>query len=147
MNAKISGYLILYGVFMILLGGVGYLSNPEKAKTALMAGGSFGALSVVWGVLWARGLCWSRFAALATTIVIIVASTGRGILGWQAVTEGQSEKLFAACLITVMLAASIAMLIGLVKSLKLRPAAVSAQANRAPEKREPPESHAQERPT
>ena len=49
MNTKTAGYLIVMGL-------VGYLSNPEKAKTALMSGGTFGALSILWGVLGARGV-------------------------------------------------------------------------------------------
>src|SRR3989454_3916068 len=59
MNTKTAGYLILYGAFLIVMGLLGYLSNPEKAKTALMSGGTFGALSIVWGVLGARGVRWS----------------------------------------------------------------------------------------
>ena len=116
MNTKTAGYLILYGGFLIVLGLLGYWSNPEKAKTALMTGGAFGALSILWGVLGARGVGWSRFAALATTIVMIAALGGRSIVSWLAVIEGQSEKRFAASLITLMLAASIAVLIGLIKA-------------------------------
>jgi hypothetical protein len=67
MNAKTAGYLILYGGFLIFCWVLGYLSNPEKAKTALMSGGTFGALSIVWGVLGARGVRWSLPAALVTT--------------------------------------------------------------------------------
>ncbi len=56
MSVKTAGYLILYGAFLIGCGALGYWSNPEKAKTALMSGGTFGALSILWGVLGARGL-------------------------------------------------------------------------------------------
>lgn len=54
MNTTTAGYLILYGAFLIVIGLLGYLSNPEKAKTALMSGGTFGALSILWGVLGAH---------------------------------------------------------------------------------------------
>jgi len=57
------------------MGLLGYLSNPEKAKTALMSGGTFGALSIVWGVLGARGFRWSLPAALATTGIYTRAYT------------------------------------------------------------------------
>lgn len=50
MNSKTAGYLIFYGAFLIFMGLLGYLSNPEKAKTALMSGGTFGVLSILWGV-------------------------------------------------------------------------------------------------
>ena len=67
MNSKTAGYLICYGAFLIVMGLLGYLSNPEKAKTALMSGGTFGALSILWGVLGARGVQWSQLAATVTT--------------------------------------------------------------------------------
>ncbi len=47
MNNKIALWLILYGAFMILVGLAGYVSNPEKAKTAQMSGGTFGALLIL----------------------------------------------------------------------------------------------------
>jgi len=50
MNTKAAGYLIFYGGLLVLAGLAGYLSNPEKAKTALISGGTFGALSILWGV-------------------------------------------------------------------------------------------------
>lgn len=118
MNTKTAGYLIFYGAFLIVIGLLGYLSNPEKAKTALMSGGAFGALSILWGVLGARGLRWTLPAALATTVLLALALVWRASVGWLAVIEGKSEKLIAATLITLMLAASVAMLICLLKARK-----------------------------
>ena len=121
MNTKTAGYLILYGGFLIVLGLLGYLSNPEKAKTALMSGGTFGALSILWGVLGARGVRWSLPAAIGTTGLLALVFAWRASVGWLAVLDGKSEKLFAAILITLMLAASAAMLPMLFRSLKPRP--------------------------
>ena len=121
MNAKTAGYLIFYGAFLIVMGLVGYLSNPEKAKTALMSGGTFGALSILWGVLGARGVRWSLPAAIGTTGLLALVFAWRASVGWLAVLDGKSEKLFAAILITLMLAASAAMLPMLFRSLKPRP--------------------------
>lgn len=106
MNTKTAGYLILYGTFLIVIGLAGYLSNPEKAKTALMSGGTFGALSILWGVLGARGVRWSLWAAIITTGFLALIFTWRASIGWLAVMDGKSEKLVAAVLITAMLAAS-----------------------------------------
>ena len=116
MNTKAAGYLVLYGVFLIVMGLVGYLSNPEKAKTALMSGGTFGALSILWGVLGARSVRWSLPAAIGTTGFLAVVFAWRASLGWLAVLDGRSEKLFAAVLITAMLAASAMMLPCLLKA-------------------------------
>ena len=118
MNTKTAGYLIFYGGFLILCGLLGYLSNPEKAKTALMSGGTFGVLSIVWGVLGARGARWSLPAALATTGLLALVFAWRASVGWLAVIDGKREKLFAASLITLMLAASVLMLLCLLKARK-----------------------------
>ncbi len=118
MNARTAGYLVFYGGFLILMGLAGFLSNPEKAKTALMSGGTFGALSILWGVMGARGARWSLPAAMTTTGLLAAVFVWRASAGWIAVAGGQAEKQFAASLITLMLAASIAMLIGLFKARK-----------------------------
>ncbi len=118
MNARTAHYLMAYGGFLMLMGLAGFLSNPEKAKTALMSGGTFGALSILWGVLGARGVRWSLLAAKTTTGLLAVVFVWRASVSWLAVLDGHAEKLVAASLITMMLAASIAMLIGLFKARK-----------------------------
>ena len=118
MNTKTAGYLMLYGAFLIVMGLLGYLSNPEKAKTALMSGGTFGTLSIIWGVLGARGFRWSLPAAVVTTGLLALVFAWRASVGWLAVLNGKSEKLFAASLITLMLAASVPMLLDLLKARK-----------------------------
>src|SRR5881409_814203 len=88
MNTKTAGYLILYGAFLIMMGLLGYLSNPEKAKTALMSGGTFGALSIVWGVLGARGVRWTLPAAMVTRrqaqAAAATSATSRKPFKWKA---------------------------------------------------------------
>jgi uncharacterized membrane protein (UPF0136 family) len=130
MNTRTAGYLMLYGAFLIVMGLLGYLSNPEKAKTALMSGGTFGALSIVWGVLGARGVRWSLPAALATTGLLALVLAWRASVGWLAVIDGKREKLFAASLITLMLAASVLMLLSLLKSRKSAKAQQPASSER-----------------
>ncbi len=82
MNTKTAGYLILYGGFLIVMGLVGYLSNPEKAKTALMSGGTFGSLLILWGVLGARGVRWSLPASIVTTGFLTLVFAWRASMGW-----------------------------------------------------------------
>lgn len=110
MRIEMAHWQILYGVFLIAAGAAGYLSNPEKAKTALMSGGTFGGLSIVWGVLAQRGLRWSRKAAIVTTGCLAAVFTWRAGVAWATVLGGNSDKLFTACLISAMLTASLAML-------------------------------------
>ncbi len=118
MNTKIAGYLMFYGNFLISMGLLGYLSNPEKAKTALMSGGTFGALSILWGVLGARGVRWSLPAAWVSTGLLTLVFAWRASVGWLAVLDGKSEKIFAAVLITAMLVGSVLMLLALTQARK-----------------------------
>ncbi len=110
MNKSFSRWMIIYGIFLIAAGVTGYLSNPEKAKTALMSGGTFGVLSLVWGILSARGVEWSRKAAVGMMGFLALVFSWRAAAGWAAVFGGKPEKLFAAVLITLMLTATAAML-------------------------------------
>ena len=130
MNTKTAGYLILYGAFLIIMRLLGYLSNPEKAQTALLSGGTFGALSIVWGVLGARGVRWTLPAAMVTTGLLALVLVWRASVGWLAVIDGKREKLFAASLITLMLAASMLMLLCLLKSRKTAEAEQPASGER-----------------
>jgi uncharacterized membrane protein (UPF0136 family) len=110
MTKNLGTWMIAYGGFLIAIGAIGYLSNPEKAATALLSGGTFGALSMVWGALLRRGNDWARWAALATTGFLTVVFAWRATVSWLAFQGGQSEKLVAAVLITAMGVASLATL-------------------------------------
>lgn len=107
MTPATGNWMIGYGAFLIAMGITGYLSNPEKAATAMLSGGTFGTLSMAWGALLRRGHAWARRGALATTGLLAVVFTWRASVGWLAVHAGQSEKLVAAVLISAMLIASL----------------------------------------
>lgn len=103
-----------FGIFLILCGLAGFLSNPGGAKTALISGGSFGGLSALWGVLMLKSFAWAKVAAWVSTLVLVAAFAWRSVAGWMAYAAGQ-PKLFAASLITLMLAASLASLVVLAR--------------------------------
>lgn len=107
-------WFVGFGVFLILCGVAGFLSNPAGAKTALLSGGTFGALSAFWGLLMLRGFGWARVAAWVSTMVLVAAFTWRSIAGWMAYASGE-PKLFAALLITLMLTASLATVVVLAR--------------------------------
>jgi uncharacterized membrane protein (UPF0136 family) len=109
-----SRWLIGFGIFLILCGVAGFLSNPAAAKTALISGSTFGGLSILWGILLAKGAVWAKAAALVTTILLCAAFSWRATVSWQAAAAGE-PKTFAASLITLMLVGSIATLIRLVR--------------------------------
>lgn len=106
-------WLAAYGVFLVAVGVAGYLSNPEKARTALFSGGTFGGLSALWGVLALRGVAWAPRAALVTTSLLSAVFVWRAYAGWTAVAGGQAEKRTAAILISLMLCASLATILRL----------------------------------
>jgi len=108
-------WFIGFGIFLFVCGLAGFLSNPSGAKTALISGGTFGFLSALWGVLMARGLVWARIAALGCTGFLAAVFTWRAAAGWMAYSAGQ-PKLFAATLITLMLAGSLISIGVLVKN-------------------------------
>lgn len=104
---KFSGrWFIGFGLFLVLCGIAGFLSNPAGAKTALISGGTFGALSSFWGILMIRGIRGARYAALGCTGFLAIVFTWRATVGWMAFASGE-PKLFAASLITLMLAGSL----------------------------------------
>jgi uncharacterized membrane protein (UPF0136 family) len=108
-------WFVGFGLFLILCGVAGYLSNPAVAKTALMSGGTFGGLSVLWGVLMMKGFGWAKIAAWVSTLLLVAAFAWRSIAGWMAYVAGE-PKLFAASLISLMLAASLASVVVLWRS-------------------------------
>ena len=104
-----------YGLFLFLCGLAGYLSNPEAAKTALISGSVFGALSFGWGLLMLGSIRWARIAAAVTTGMLSVVFIWRSSASWMATADGEA-KTFAAILITLMLLGSLLSLAVLWKS-------------------------------
>lgn len=102
----IGKWYVGYGAFLCLCGVVGYLSNPEAAKTALISGTVFGGLMAFWGYLMLRQWPAAWWAAAITTVMLTGVFTWRSTVGWQQTLAGE-PKLFAAILISLMLAASL----------------------------------------
>jgi uncharacterized membrane protein (UPF0136 family) len=109
MHRSLGVWLTAYGAFLVAAGVAGYLSNPERAATALASGGTFGGLAIVLGALLRRGRGWARWAGLATASLLSVVFAWRATVSWVAVSAGE-PKLFAAGLITAMGLASLATL-------------------------------------
>lgn len=107
-------WFVGFGAFLILCGVAGFLSNPAGAKTALLSGGTFGALSILWGVLLLRGVGWARLAGVAMTVFLALVFAWRATAGWMAYAAGE-PKLFAATLITLMFTGAVVTLMVMVR--------------------------------
>lgn len=94
--------LLAYGIFLIAIGLAGYLNNPEKAKTALISGGVFGGIHLVWAWMWNRYNQIARYGVAVTVVMVLAASTWRTWATWQAFWAGDESKRFPALLITAM---------------------------------------------
>lgn len=114
---KLGRWFIGFGVFLFVCGILGYASNPEGAKTALMTGSMFGAINAGIGLGLMGRQYWLRFAALAVTLLLIAAFSWRATVGWQGVAAGEG-KLFAASLISLMLVGAVLTLIQLLRFWK-----------------------------
>lgn len=106
--------------FLVVCGLVGFLSNPERALTALLSGLVFGSLFAAWGVLLQQGRAWGRKAGLVTLALLLIAFGWRGVVSWQIVAGGGDYKILASVLITLMFGGA---LLVAWQSLRLKPKA------------------------
>ncbi|MFP4351441.1 MAG: TMEM14 family protein [Puniceicoccaceae bacterium] len=94
--------LLAYGLFLLALGIAGYVNNPDGAKTALVSGGVFGGVHLLWAWLWNRRQRIARYGAGATLVLVLAASTWRMTVSWQAFLGGDETKRFVAFILTAM---------------------------------------------
>ena len=118
MNPKMAGYLILQGGFLVLLGVLGFMLNPEKASIPLLALGAFGTLAAGLGVMGARAVRGSLQLAVAALAAFIGVCAWRAGVGWLAVIEGPADNLSPTLALSLMLASSSVLLAGLISSRK-----------------------------
>ncbi len=110
MKTQTADFLPVFGVFLVFVGGIGYMTHPEKETGFLIAGLLFGALCVVWGLLGASGIRWSWSAGFGTIVLLAAGCVWRAVVNWTAVAEGDSERAFTAGLVTLTAAISALML-------------------------------------
>jgi uncharacterized membrane protein (UPF0136 family) len=111
-------WIKLYGFFLIAAGFAGWLSNPEKAQTALISGATFGTLALALGFVAATGRRWALWATLGVSAMLGAVFTIRSLITWRAYSGGNEDKLFAACLITSMLVATLALIPIVIRELR-----------------------------
>jgi uncharacterized membrane protein (UPF0136 family) len=106
-KTQLAKTFLFYGIFLILIGILGYVSNPEKAKTALLSGGTFGLLNIALSFFIDKGAGWPRRLGLGLSSFLSLVFAWRASVSWLAVIQGNDSKVIAASLITLMLVASL----------------------------------------
>lgn len=112
---RVALILTVYGVFLLLAGLAGYLSNPERAKTALLSGGLFGTLSIGLGWLARGGWARARAVGLGLAAFLGTVFVWRSVVTWMAVAGGAGEKTTAAWLISAMLVGTVVLAMALLR--------------------------------
>jgi hypothetical protein len=107
-------WVIAYGAFLIIIGLLGYASNPAQAKTALISGGSFGTLNLLFGLALLRGFAVFRGIAIGVAATLSLIFIWRSTVSWLAFAAGE-PKLIAAVLISSMLLASLSLIFQLLR--------------------------------
>ncbi len=120
--------LIYYGLFLIAMGLLAAFVRPEtgqigfnpEARTAIVSGSIAGGISIVWGLLVvAKGMAWPLVGGLITSALFLAAFCWRATVGWMDFAGGESEKWFAATLITVMAVVSAVIVVLLARLVRL----------------------------
>lgn len=105
MNSKMALYLLIYGIGLMALALLTNRAAPEMARVTLITGLAGGGLCALWGVLGLLGHR-RRGGAIVTLILVCLALVTQTINGWLE----RSEGLLAPTLMTLMLVASVGIL-------------------------------------
>jgi uncharacterized membrane protein (UPF0136 family) len=120
MSRRVGNLLVLYGLFLFLCGILGYLATRETSTSSLLNGGIFGTLMCLGGLLGRQGRLWTLPAAVSATSVFTLTFLWRGILQWYHAVTDDTSRWIVAVLLTLMFAASCAMLVVLLKHYRHR---------------------------
>lgn len=123
MGAKSSRWLVGYGLLLIALGVMSVAIMGPKAKTGLYTGLGVGALSILWGMLMARGLPWVLPVAIGNIGFGALAFGWRAFISWLALLDGKPDRLVPALISTLMCAGAAAVFAQLLRQWREEEAA------------------------
>jgi uncharacterized membrane protein (UPF0136 family) len=102
MKNRTTVWLVVYGVFLITTGIIGYEITQETSTSAIANGIVFGTLMIIMGILHQHGRPWTMPASLAATSIFTLTFLWRGALQWFEVVAGNADRSSVAILLTVM---------------------------------------------
>jgi uncharacterized membrane protein (UPF0136 family) len=110
--------VVLYGLFLVATGILGYVLTGETSSSSLVNGVVFGSLMTLLGVLLRNGRPWTLPASTSAAAIFSLTFLWRGGVQWQSTMSGEDEHLSIALLLTVMFTVSVAVTLLLVKNLR-----------------------------
>jgi hypothetical protein len=102
--------MLIFGLFVALIGITAFLAIGPTAKTAVMSGGTVGLISIGWSVLIRQGKPWAVTGAMVTLVFLLGVFAWRASVGWMAYANGNTAKAVPAALISAMWVAAAASL-------------------------------------
>lgn len=118
MPKHLGTLLTLYGFFLLLCGGIGFVITKESSTSSLLNGGVFGSLMAILGLLGRNGRMWTFPAALSATAIFTLTFVWRGSLQVFAAVTTESSRWPVASLLVLMVVASAYVLLALIRSYK-----------------------------
>ena len=115
MKIEIEKYLLLYALFLVLSGAVGYVTSPVHAVTAIAGGIAGSGLVLFLRALYKKKILWATSAVNAVVGVFTLTFAWRGATIWAQVFEGSKERTILAALLTVMFVVSLGMVALLIR--------------------------------
>ncbi|MCH8028387.1 MAG: hypothetical protein IH874_00425 [Candidatus Dadabacteria bacterium] len=97
----------LYGLLILIVGYLVFVSNPQGGRWTLLAFGAAGNLMLLWAILMRKGWRHAPLGSLLTLLLIAGALSWFAFRSWKgALTEGEGTA--AAVISTGLLAATVA---------------------------------------
>ena len=102
MHKRLGILLIVYGLFLVASGVVGFYLMAGTSASSLFNGSVFGTFVVVLGLLHRQGRMWTQPASLSAVAIFLLTFTWRASVQWYAVAEGSSDRVGIVILLITM---------------------------------------------
>lgn len=106
---RLSLYLVLYAVFLVSMGVVGWQMNPTTSITSLLGGLAGGSWILSMSSLVRRNVQWANTSVLTAIGIFTLTFAWRGINTFIQVIHGDSTKLSVALILSSLFIVSVIM--------------------------------------
>ena len=120
MKSRSSRLLSLFGLFTLLVGALGILSEESNARTPYLVLAAIGAGAIICSSLMRKDSIAAFAAAPAVTASGLLAGLWYGVRGWTGVGQGEAGVFLSAVLFSLVCAFSAVLTPTLLKTWKLQ---------------------------